>query len=252
MDQLTLNFDLEPKRSMDELVVHTGNRMAVDAIKSVSTSRLVPAQPIIIWGPQGTGKTHLLRAAFDSLTSGGIDTEEDPPFIGRLSDVDYKARLHKIVQWEDELIRSAGCIALDDLDHIGDDMESPLWTILTKTTRASVPLIMSTTQAPGALFPSNPHIKSRLESALSYKLTPPDDQAALLIVDKLIRDRNVRVSQDVCRYLVSHFTRNMKEMENFIRTLDRESLRMKRKITIPFIKYVREGMEASGTNNQEL
>lgn len=246
MDQLTLDFDLKPKRSMDALVIHAGNRLAVDAIKSLSTSSLIPAQPVIIWGGQGTGKTHLLRAAFDSLNTGPNTTAEDPQFIECASDSDYGANLAHLVQWDDVRLRSSGCVILDDLDYLREDMESPLWTILTKAARTSIPLIMSTTAPPWAVFPLNPHIRSRLESALSYKLESPDDRTGLLIVDKLMRDRNVRVSQDVCRYLVNHYTRNMKEMEEFIRVLDQESLRMKRRITIPFIKQVHQGMESTG------
>jgi DnaA-homolog protein len=52
----------------------------------------------------------------------------------------------------------------------------------------------------------------------------------------MARDKNVRISREVCAYLVSRKSRNVKELERLLDILDRASLELKRRITIPLAK----------------
>ena len=70
------------------------------------------------------------------------------------------------------------------------------------------------------------------------KLDVPNDSVRLLIVDKMARDRNIRISEDVCRYLVTRKSRNVKELERLLDILDQTSLELQRRITIPLVKLL--------------
>ena len=111
-----------------------------------------------------------------------------------------------------------------------------MWPISSPETGA--PLLATSEFAPESLFADNSHLKSRLLSGLVFALDLPDDRARLLIMDKMVSDRQIRVSPDVYSYLVRRKSRNIKELEKLFETLDAASLESKRRITIPFIKLL--------------
>jgi chromosomal replication initiation ATPase DnaA len=75
---------------------------------------------------------------------------------------------------------------------------------------------------------------------LVLELTPPEDPVRMLILDKMARDKNVRIPREVAGYLVTRKSRNIKELERIVDILDRKSLQLKRRITVPLIKLLEE------------
>jgi chromosomal replication initiation ATPase DnaA len=129
-------------------------------------------------------------------------------------------------------------VAVDDVHVLTEADTTYLWNLFNKLTRSGSPVIMASREPPEALFQGNVHVKSRITAGLVLNLDLPDDGARLLIVDKMARDRNIRISQDVCRYLVTRKSRNVKELERLIDILDRTSLELQRRITIPLVKLL--------------
>lgn len=233
---MTLNLRAPGRYGMDELILHKGNRSALEAIKEELSKDRGFGKPMIVQGPSGSGKTHVLRACAGLINDSLTEERDKAVYASFKSDSGAEDRVEEILRRNDDGPDKPFALTLDDIDHVGEEREGDLWTIFNKASRSSSPLIMSVARAPEMIFANNMHLRTRINAAILLPLDPPDDQTRLLIVDKLIRDRNVRVSHDVCRYLVNHFSRNMKEMENLIRRVDHYSMKRKRRITIPLIK----------------
>jgi DnaA-homolog protein len=129
-------------------------------------------------------------------------------------------------------------VALDDA-HLLDEVEQAhLWNLSNKLTRSGGPLMITARTSPDETFGGDPHLKSRITAGLVFGLEPPEDNVRVLILDKIARDRNIRLGREVCNYLVTRKNRNVRELENIVEILDRASLQFKRRITIPLLKLL--------------
>jgi len=126
---------------------------------------------------------------------------------------------------------------------MASEEEPDLWNLSNKLTRSGAALIMASDKPPDVLFQDNDHLRSRILAGLVLGLTLPDDSARLLIMDKMAKDRNLRLSPEVTHYLVTRKARNVKELGVLLEKLDAASLLLKRRITLPLVKV----LEKEGT-----
>ena len=226
--------------TFDTLVVHEGIDQAVATVRSVFPNGLRPLPPLFIYGPEGTGKTHILKALIGELHEKPalpVDSFEyiSPGNIKRGAHV-----LEKLVLKDEKKSTPLFGAAVDDVHLLGENDALHLWNLFNKLTRIGGPLLMASKLSPNETFPQNSHLTSRVLAGLVFELAPPPEAVRLLIMDKLARDHNVQFSQNVTRYLLSHTARNVKELEKIVDVLDSASLEYKRRITIPFIKLLEE------------
>jgi len=152
-----------------------------------------------------------------------------------------RALKHVVLKTDGELAAMC-CVAVDDVHLIQDEDQADLWNLSNRMTRIGAPLLMTARLSGEEVFPENPHLRSRINAGLVFALDPPQDQDRLLILDKMARDRSIRVPQEVCNYLVTRKARNIKELAKALEVLDSASLELKRRITVPLIKM----LEADG------
>jgi DnaA regulatory inactivator Hda len=238
MRQLVLSLDTSPRYAFNNLIVHEGIEDALSTVKKVYGTRSLPLPFLFLYGPPGTGKTHLLRALAD-LVSGGAPAESlQVPFIEPTDEHgDFPGLPALVSELEDRREVPAG-VAVDDLHLVNPEESVHLWSLSNKLTRTGAPLLVTSRRPPGEVFQDDTHLSSRLTSGLVLGLEPPDDGVRMLILDKIACDRNLRISTEVCRYLVTRKSRNVKDLQDLLALLDLESLRHKRRITLPFIKLL--------------
>lgn len=207
-------------------------------IRSVYSSLQHPAPSLFLHGAQGTGKTHILRALTDALRREAERSTGSVLLIEAVGVPPTFPDLRGFISENAQDKRSVFAAVIDDVHLIEGDDISHLWNLSNKLTRSGAPLLMGSRTPLEETFPDNPHLQSRIQSGLVLRLEPPEDAVRMVIVDKLARDRNVRVSQDVIHYLISRKPRNIKELSGILDRLDHTSLELKRRITVPLIKML--------------
>ena len=243
MTQLLLELTTPPRFTFESLVIHEGNRNAVHTIKSSYGTGATPLPPLFLHGPPGTGKTHILHAVASLLSSRFASEPDGVKFISRSGAPPGFPELRALVSDPQNSVQGLLGVIVDDAHLASEEDSAHLWSLSNKLTRSGAPLIMAACTPPEEIFPGNPHLRSRIVSGLVLNLEPPDDLIRVLIVDKMAKDKNVRIAPEVCQYLVSRKSRNIKELERLLYLLDKTSLELKRRITIPLIKILeREGM----------
>ena len=242
MSQLALPFEISPRLTLDTLVLHQGNATAISAVQNVYGNGERPFPSLFLYGPPGTGKTHIITALTQLLAGRSlhghsvvevITPEGFPPRVEALKDLVLKT---------DEELAEVCCVAVDDIHLIQDDDQADLWNLSNRMTRIGAPLLMAARLSGEEAFPENPHLRSRINSGLVFALDPPQDRDRLLILDKMARDRSIRIPQEVSNYLVTRKARNIKELSRALEIVDRASLELRRRVTLPLIKM----LEADG------
>jgi DnaA regulatory inactivator Hda len=241
MSQLALPFEIAQRMTLDTLVIHEGIATAVSAARNVYGNGSRPFPSLFLYGPPGTGKTHIITAVArlladrlpGHLTVDVISMTSFPPNAPALKDLALKT---------DEELVAMCCVAVDDIHLVRGEDQADLWNLSNRMTRIGAPLLMAARLSGEEAFPENAHLRSRINSGLVFSLDPPQDQDRLLILDKMARDRSIRIPHEVSNYLVTRKARNINELARALEILDRASLELKRRITLPLIKM----LEAAG------
>jgi chromosomal replication initiation ATPase DnaA len=243
MTQLLLALTTPPRFTVESLIVHEGIQTAVATIQSIYGTGEPPLPPLFLHGPPGTGKTHILNAVASVLDSRFAEQGCKIKFISATGEPPRFPDLEALVSDTRDHAQDLLGVIIDDAHLANEEDSAHLWSLSNKLTRSGAPLILAAGIPPEEIFPDNAHLRSRIVSGLVLGLEPPEDQIRMLIVDKMARDKNVRISHEVCAYLVSRKSRNVKELERLLDILDRASLELKRRITIPLAKVLeREGL----------
>ncbi len=240
MTQLVLPLSTPPRFTFENLVVHDGNEEALMTIRSVYTSSQHPAPSLFLYGDHGTGKTHILRALTDLLRRYAESSDGTVLLIAPVGHPPTFPELQSFISENAQESQSVVAAIIDDVHLIQGNDAFHLWNLSNKLTRTGAPLLMGSRTPIEETFPDNPHLQSRIKSGLVFQLEPPEDAIRMVIVDKLARDRNVRVSPEVIHYLITRKSRNIKELSGILDILDHTSLELKRRITVPLIKMLEQ------------
>jgi len=184
---------------------------------------------VFLWGPRGSGKTHLLRGFAEGAKAkrvAGYIAGANPDWAraGKLeaAAVDEVARLDE-----------SGQIAVFDLCN---------------RLRASGGALAAGGEAPPAQLALRPDLRSRLASGIVLQLHPLSDEEKAAALRERASGRGIALEEELIRYLLTHFERDMGTQIAVLDALDRYSLQKKRPITLPLLKEALrslDGEEAS-------
>ena len=114
----------------------------------------------------------------------------------------------------------------------------PNWQSLIREHGGSM-LMTSMVPAPNLPF-SLPDLTSRLLALPSVGIDQPDDDALAGAIRKQFSDRQMKVDEEVIKYLLPRMQRSFLKAKELVELLDAKALAEGKNITIPFVKRVWE------------
>ena len=221
--QLSLEVRLRDDATLDNFLALPKVQPVVGALQS----QLDPSgeSVIYLYGPAGTGKSHLLQA---SCHEPGAETIYLP-----LSDLrQYAAR--DVLQGVENLDR----ICIDDIHVVLGDAkwEQALFNLYNDARQRGCRLIVAGDAAPRALTVKLEDLRSRLSWGIVFQLAQPEDHDKEAILQFRASRRGLSLTPSVASYIVSRAPRAMDQLLQVLETLDKASLAEKRALSIPFVK----------------
>ena len=226
MEQLILELAKPEPAAFANFVIGS-NREAVAALRRLASGE-IGETGLVIWGPSGVGKTHLLQAVAAAATAIGRTAR----YIADPAQVGASAPLSRLV-----------CI--DAIDTADAAAQGRLFTLYNALAVAQGQLLAAASVAPARLALRD-DLRTRLGYGLIYEITGLRDDDKAQALDAYATERGFRLSKDVIDYLLAHGRRDMATLVATLAALDRHSLAAKRPITVPLL---REWMQrrSSGT-----
>jgi DnaA family protein len=179
--------------------------------------------PTYFWGPQGSGKSHLLKAAREGLREQGAS-------VGWLD-----ASVHNAPEYSE----SWAAILMDDV-HAFSSAQQQLafnWFVHAQTLQRPV-------MAAGLCAPVDLKLRDDLRTRLGWghifglQLLSEAERRAVL--RQAADARGVFLGDEVMDFMLTRFSRDLGHLMELLELLDGYSLQSKRAITIPMIKSMME------------
>lgn len=185
-----------------------------------------------LWGAPSSGKTHLLQAVCDAAQDRAVYVplamfkEAGPAIL--------------------EGLASRELICLDDIDSVVSDADwsLALFDLSNQLFDAGGQLIVSASAAPRESGIGLADLQSRFTKLPVFQLRSLDDNARVAALQLRSRHRGLELPDDTAGYLLKRSRRDMASLYQVLDKLDKEALRAKRRLTIPFVREVLES-EAS-------
>lgn len=194
--------------------------------------RRVPAQwpshALVLWGPEGSGKTHMLSIWAEKMDAVFVTPEDERILIA----------LGKNARG----ISSSAPFAfvLDEADALAGHSSAEEWLFhfFNATRDARAPLLMASRSPPSLWGLTLQDIETRLKSCQSVEILPPDDDLMRGLLLKLFADRQLMVDIELVEYLAARLDRTGKAVIEAVDLLDEAALETGRKISVPFAQKI--------------
>lgn len=236
--QLVFEFPINPKFTFENFVVCGGNRTAFQFARLVLED--AGDSLLYVYGPPGSGKTHLLMAMGDCLVKRGTDDRNAcsgtiPCLSCRNIDEIYKGEYPaEAVSKLAGKFSDAPALLIDDIHLVPDNVnvKVEIWQVFNDFYSAGKKIVVTGLHPPRELSNLDGHLTSRLLWGLVAKMDVSDDDSRRMILKKLSGDLQVIVPDDVADYLLLHVRRDLPSLIEALERISRFALSSGRKITV--------------------
>jgi len=226
--QLPLGFEASEVFTFDSFVA---GENAVAAALAGQSARGEGEKQLYFWGEAGLGKSHLLQACCNLaaknhrtvcyLTQAEICGQSTEMFDG-LEQVDL--------------------ICLDDIETwLRDDVwETALFDLINRVRESGCFLILASAHPPEEVFVTLPDLRSRLSWGPVFQLQNLSDEHKYQALRYRAQQNGLELPENVADYLMQRYPRDMFGLFERLSVLDKASMAMQRRLTIPLVKSVFE------------
>jgi chromosomal replication initiator protein len=227
--QLIFDFPVIPRFSFDNFVVCGGNSTAYRFAQKLATD--AAENLLYIYGPEGSGKTHLLTALANSVNGKYFSFRDADTLYCGGDDSEGSSRLR-------DHFEGAEALVLDDLHLLPDRQEArvELWELFNAYYTSGKKIAIAGLGAPKELPHLDGHLTSRLLWGLVARIDVSDDGSRRMILKKLAEDRHAILPDDVIDQMLLTVRRDIPSLVWALENINRFSISTKRKITLRLAK----------------
>jgi len=218
---------LQERFTFDTFVPGPANEFALAVARRVASWSGGAFNPVLIHGPYGFGKTHLLNAIAWEAARARPDKKIVYLTAERFLTTFVKAVMDRAGAAFKDDIRTADLLLIDDVHFIGGKKSSQeeLFHTLAALTGEGRRVVLSADKPPTALTEVDPRLRSHLGAGLVCGIEPADRPLRLAVLERklalLSQELNIeaRIRPEVLQFLAERFSDSIREMEGGLNTL---------------------------------
>ncbi|MFT5259620.1 MAG: DnaA family protein [Saprospiraceae bacterium] len=202
------------------------NKTTLVAVASATKKLSLPGSFTYLYGDQSTGKTHLLLASAHQA----MEQQLPAQYIDLNDLADIAKTTIKIDQ--------PSLLCVDHIDAIAGDEEAEkkLLGLIEHVRNNGGSLIAASRLSSNHLAIKLPDLLSRLNAWPSFSLLELSEGEKQMVLRQSAKDRGFDLPREVTSWLLTHQSRDLGFLLDFLDRIDTLSLAQKRRVTIPLIK----------------
>ena len=213
-DQLILEFPTNNVYLKEDFYVSPSNQEAYEFISSWPRWIKRIAN---IFGPPGSGKTHLTSILKNKTSSLKIESDE-------LNDkIFFEFKIKEV-------------LIIENLnENVSENLLFSLWNVALQDNKY---LLITSTKPISACKFQLPDLKSRASSSMIMGINLPSDDLISVILAKNFSDKQIKVEKKHIDYIIKRIDRSYEKISQFISILDKYSLKKGNPFSLKLIKEV--------------
>ncbi len=194
MRQLPLEISPAPEPAFENFLAGH-NEEALASLRALAEGALREAI-VYLWGPRGSGRTHLLRAAIRA---------------------------------------NPALVIADDVEALEPQAQQALFIAINAARAGGPAVVAAGAGAPGQLK-MREDLRTRLAWGLVYEIKPLTDAQKVLHLRAEAARRGLQLGDEVAGYLLTRLPRDLHSLTAVLDRLDRLSLALQRPLTLPLVR----------------
>ena len=215
--------------TLDSYVEGDANSDAVHAARAVAVLPGAQFNPLVLIGPSGVGKTHLLHAAGNALLEAQV-------VVACLSAQDLDADMLKRID-------RAGALLLDDLQLLAanDDIQGRLVVLADRFLKSERQLVFSISAPTGEIEGLSSDLVARLEAGHAARLSQPDRQLRHGLVARMLAEELGTADAELTDYLADRPADSVRAVVGLVQRVFNSAESQGAKPTASFAREMIEG-----------
>jgi chromosomal replication initiator protein len=229
-----LNAPLDERFTFEDFVVGKPNELAYAAARRVAEARVVPFNPLFLYGPVGLGKTHLMHAIAWEIKARNPDRR-----IIYLSAEKFMYQFVRALRTKDtmafkEQFRTVDVLMIDDVQFIGgrEATQEEFFHTFNALVDQNRQVVISADKSPSDLEGVEERMRSRLGWGLVADIHPTTYELRLGILQSKAEQTKTEIPSKVLEFLAHKITSNVRELEGALNRIVAHTTLVGRPITL--------------------
>ncbi len=227
-EQQSVGLSFEDFFTFQNFIVGSTNRFAHAAALAVAEAPIPQTtfNPLVIYGPSGVGKTHLMLAIknhikkkFPQKVVVFVRGEEfTNKFIQALNQ--GKLGLPLIDEFRDTY-RNADVLLIDDIHFIAgkETTQEEFFNTFNALYQNGKQIVVTLDRPVKEIKTLDERIRSRLEGGFYGDITPPDFETRVGIINKKAEQSGIKIEESLVYYIAEHIKTNTRQLEGVVKKL---------------------------------
>ncbi|MBC7836990.1 chromosomal replication initiator protein DnaA [Acetobacteraceae bacterium] len=232
--------NLNPRFTFNSFIVGPFNELAHAAAQAVIRKPGIAYNPLLIYGPTGLGKTHLIQAIGNHFRVNAPERKVQYLTSEKFA-MDYVASIQAgKAQWFKEKYRQYDLLIMDDVQFLAkmEKIKEEFFHLFNYLHDSNKQLVFSSDQHPNMIQNLEDRLKSRFNAGMIVSVTPPDHESRLAIVRTKAAAHNFILPDEVLDYLATAIEGNVRELEGALNTLLIHFEMRGKPLTLPDVKML--------------
>ena len=212
---------LNDSYTFDNFIMGSCNRFAHAASMAVADNPRIIYNPLVIYGPSGVGKTHLMLAVKIR-----IKVKFPEKRVEYVRCEDFTNQLINAIQTGTSdtfrnTYRNLDVLLIDDIQFIAgkEQTQEEFFNTFNALHQDNKQLVFTMDRPPKDVKTLDDRIRNRLEMGLFADITPPDYETRVGIIKKKAESLGIYIEENLVHYIAEHIKMNIRQLEGVVKKL---------------------------------
>lgn len=225
-EEFSEGLSFEDFFTFNNFIVGSTNRFAHAAALAVADNPNIIYNPLVIYGPSGVGKTHLMLAIKNHIKNKfpnkKIEFIRGEEFTNELIKAlqDGKLGLGTIDDFRNKF-RNVDVLLIDDIHFIAgkEQTQEEFFNTFNVLYQKNKQIVVSLDRPIKDIKTLDERIRSRLQAGLPADITPPDFETRVGIINKKAEQMGIELEKNLVFYIAEHIKVNTRQLEGVVKKL---------------------------------